>query len=274
MPLWKQFKYYLWKGLFGEVSLETLLNYYRNHHTMSTETENMISGILQLEKMDVADIMIPRAEMITIDEDMELSQIKTILIENEHSRYPVFSEDKEKILGILIAKDLLSLLDTAATNYSLSQFIRPAFFVPETKSLNTLLQNFRADKNHIAIVVDEHGGIRGLVTLEDILEQIVGDIADEHDFEDECFIKKLNAHEYHIKGYVPLNHFYEQFEAPLCLDDDNPIEADTLGGVIIQALGHIPKRHESIQLGAYFFRILSADQRRIRLIQLLYKKPD
>lgn len=224
----------------------------------------MIEGILQVPELRVRDIMIPRAHMVVIEQDMLLDQILPTVISTVHSRFPVIGENKDEILGILLAKDLLAYTFGNTTKpFNIREILRPTVFVPESKRLDVLLQEFRRNRNHMAIVVDEYGGVTGLVTIEDVLEQIVGDIEDEYDTESDLLIKKYNENTYAVKALTPIDEFNEYFSANL---EDK--EVDTIGGLISREFGHLPKRTESVEIGGYRFKVLRADNRRIHLLQV------
>ncbi len=226
----------------------------------------MIEGILQVPELRVRDIMIPRSHMIVIEQDMPLDQILPIVITTVHSRFPVIGENKDEILGILLAKDLLSYAFETKP-FNIREVLRSAVFVPESKRLDVLLQEFRRNRNHMAVVVDEYGGVTGLVTIEDVLEQIVGDIEDEYDTDDDQRIKKYNENVYIVKALTPIDEFNEFFNANLETKD-----ADTIGGIITREFGHLPKRGESVEMHGYRFKILRADTRRIHLLQVVSLK--
>jgi magnesium and cobalt transporter len=227
----------------------------------------MIEGILEVPELRVRDIMIPRSQMIVIEQDMLLEQILPIVATTVHSRFPVIGENKDEVLGILLAKDLLNYAFDDRKPFNLRDILRVAVFVPESKRLDVLLQEFRINRNHMAVVVDEYGGVTGLVTIEDVLEQIVGDIEDEYDTEDDQFIKKYSENTFAVKALTPVDKFNEHFGTQL--EED---EADTIGGLIMREFGHLPKRGESIDILNYRFKILRADSRRIHLLQVIPKK--
>jgi magnesium and cobalt transporter len=233
----------------------------------------MLEGVLQVSDMQVRDIMIPRSQMVVIEDNMTVEQILPIVIESAHSRFPVIGDNRDDLEGILLAKDLLPVLLEMAKNdgsfrFNLKDLLRPAVIVPESKRLDVLLKDFRINRNHMAIVVDEYGGVAGLVTIEDVLEQIVGEIEDEHDFDDEDdFIKPHGDHEYVIKAQTPIEDFNDYFKSQL--SDE---EFDTIGGLIIQAFGHVPSKDEKVTLDRFEFTVLSADTRRVRLLRM-HEKP-
>jgi magnesium and cobalt transporter len=225
----------------------------------------MLEGVIQVSELRVRDIMIPRSQMVVVERDQGVEEFLPVLIESAHSRFPVVGESKDDIVGILLAKDLLRYCFSGKdTKLNLKDVIRPATIVPESKRLDTLLKEFRSNRNHMAVVVDEYGGVSGLVTIEDVLEQIVGEIEDEHDFEedDERMIIERQPGVYHINALTPIEQVNSFFETEL-----SPSDFDTLGGLVMQAFGHMPKRGESITLEPFHFKILHSDNRRIRSIQ-------
>ncbi len=223
----------------------------------------MIEGVMQISEMQVRDIMIPRSQMTVLDEEDELSIILEKITPSRHSRFPVIADNKDEVIGILHAKDLLPFHEDPDKKFDVSDIVRPAVYVPESKRLDVLLKEFRRNRNHLAIVVDEYGGVSGMVTIEDVIEQIVGDIEDEFDIEEEAFIKPITHSEYTIKALTPIEEFNEYFHTHWSKD-----EFDTVGGLILQRFGHMPKRGESLDIGPYHFEILSADQRRIGLLRM------
>jgi magnesium and cobalt transporter len=239
---------------------------------ITTDVFAMLEGVLQVSEMQVRDIMIPRSQMVVIEDSMTVEQILPIVIESAHSRFPVIGDNRDDLEGILLAKDLLPVLLEMAQNegsfrFNLKDLLRPAVIVPESKRLDVLLKEFRINRNHMAIVVDEYGGVAGLVTIEDVLEQIVGEIEDEHDFDDEDdFIKPHGDHEFVIKAQTPIEDFNDYFKSDL--SDE---EFDTIGGLIIQAFGHVPSKDEKVTLDRFEFTVLSADTRRVRLLRMIEK---
>lgn len=233
-------------------------------HLLDPNSLSMIEGILQVPDLRVRDIMIPRSQMTVIEQDMSLEQILPIVITTVHSRFPVIGENKDEVVGILLAKDLLPYtFNQSPKPFNIREILRQAIFVPESKRLDVLLQEFRRNHNHMAIVVDEYGGVTGLVTIEDVLEQIVGDIEDEHDTEDYQLIKKYQENNFIVKALTPIEEFNEYFNANL-----DAKEADTIGGLVTREFGHLPKRGESVELSHYRFTILRADRRRVHLLQV------
>lgn len=240
-----------------------LLRTAQKRNLIEHEALSMIEGVLQVSELRVRDISIPRSQMVVVPQDAEIEAIVPLVAESAHSRYPVIAEDRTEVVGILLVKDLLlhSLKDRSAL---VRDVMRPALFVPESKRLNILLLEFRATRSHMAIVVDEYGAAAGLVTIEDVLEQIVGDIEDEHDFGEEEFIFRKSDHEFTLKALMPIEDFNDYFEADF--KDD---EFDTLGGLLVHQLGHVPKRGEKVSLDQFNFTVLRTDSRRIELLKLL-----
>ena len=237
-----------------------------------TDALSMIEGVLLVSEMQVRDIMIPRAQMVVVQRDDDLEDILPVVADSTHSRFPVVGDSKDSVVGILLAKDLLPYFreldhdESEKRAFNCRDIMRKVVFVPESKRLNMLLKEFRSGRNHMAMVRDEYGGVSGLVTIEDVLEQIVGEIVDEHDIDEEAFILKHSEHEYTLKALTPLEEFNDYFDAHW---DDS--QFDTLGGYLMKAFGHIPERDESITLDQYEFKVLKADSRRIYLLHLNVK---
>ena len=224
----------------------------------------IIEGALQVGDMQVRDIMIPRSQMVVIHEDDEPEDFIERVVESGHSRFPVVGDSRDEVLGILLAKDLLAYFATDDdAELDLDDVMRPAVYIPESKRLNVLLKEFRSNRNHMAIVVDEYGGVAGLVTIEDVLEQIVGEIDDEHDVDDDRYIRRLNHGEFTVKALTPVEDFNDYFDT--AFDDD---ESDTIGGLVIKAFGHLPQRGEQVSMEGVQFRVLRADQRRVHLLRV------
>ena len=202
----------------------------------------MIEGVLQVSDLRVRDIMIPRAEMVYVRRDDPLEQMLEIAVKSAHSRFPVIGDDKGEVVGVLLAKDLLSFCGSDGRRpFNIRDLLRPTVFVPESKRLNVLLKEFRSSRNHMAIVVDEYGSAAGLVTIEDVLEQIVGEIEDEHDYDEGADIFRRSATDYSAKAAPRIEDFNAYFGSDL--SDE---EFDTIGGLVVNALGHLPKRGESV----------------------------
>ncbi|MCC6194575.1 MAG: CBS domain-containing protein [Burkholderiales bacterium] len=232
-------------------------------HLLDADALSMIEGVLSVSEATVRDIMIPRAQMDCVSVDDAVPDFLPAVVETRHSRFPVIGESKDDVIGILLAKELLNYFaDPEAFN--LRDTLRPAVFVPEGKRLNVLLREFRANRNHIAIVVDEYGGVSGLVTIEDVLEQIVGDIEDEYDFDEshDNIIPEANGR-FRVKAQTEIADFNEQFGTRL--PDD---ELDTIGGLVLRAFGRLPKRGETTTMEGLRFRVLRADSRRLYTLQV------
>lgn len=232
-------------------------------------TREMIEGVMEIAELRVCDIMIPRSQIIFIEDQQDLNTCLNTIIESAHSRFPVIADadDRDNIVGILHAKDLLKFLREDAEVFDLSSLLRPVVIVPESKRVDRMLKDFRSERFHMAIVVDEFGAVSGLVTIEDILEQIVGDIEDEFDEEEVEDIRQLSRHTYAVRALTDIDDFNGQFNTDF--DDE---EVDTIGGLIMQTFGYLPKRGEEIILKNLQFKVTSADSR--RLIQLRVTVPD
>ena len=232
-------------------------------------TREMIEGVMEIAELRVRDIMIPRSQIIFIEDQQDLNTCLNTIIESAHSRFPVIADadDRDNIVGILHAKDLLKFLREDAEEFDLSSLLRPVVIVPESKRVDRMLKDFRSERFHMAIVVDEFGAVSGLVTIEDILEQIVGDIEDEFDEEEVADIRQLSRHTYAVRALTDIDDFNAQFNTDF--DDE---EVDTIGGLIMQTFGYLPKRGEEITLKNLQFKVTSADSR--RLIQLRVTVPD
>ncbi|HEY9150827.1 MAG: HlyC/CorC family transporter [Gammaproteobacteria bacterium] len=224
----------------------------------------MIEGVLQVSEMQARDIMIPRSQMEVLNRDSSLEQMLPAIVDTGHSRFPVIGESRDEVLGILLAKDLLRYFVAGNEEaFNIREVLRPAVFIPESKRLNVLLKEFRANRNHIAIVVDEYGGVAGMVTIEDVLEQIVGEIEDEHDLDEDYYIRKHSATHFTVKALTPIEDFNEYFEAGF--SDE---EFDTIGGLLVHEFGHLPKRGETVTIDRYLFKVLRADNRRVHMLHL------
>lgn len=243
-----------------------LMRSMRDSHIIDGDTLGIIEGAVCVSDMQVREIMIPRSQVVSIKASSDPRDFLPTIIDCAHSRFPVLADDPDEVIGILLAKDLLPLiLDPARMDrFAIKDHIRSAMVVPESKRLDSLLREFRISRNHMAIVVNEYGGVAGLVTIEDVLEQIVGEIEDEHDVEeDDYLIKDLDGHEYTVKALTPIDDFNEHFR---CQFSDE--EFDTIGGLVMQKFGRLPDRDESVDLDGYRFTVLSADGRTIRLLRV------
>ena len=224
----------------------------------------MIEGVLQVSEMQARDIMIPRSQMEVLNRDSSLEQMLPVIVDTGHSRFPVIGETRDEVVGILLAKDLLRYFVTGSEEaFNIREVLRPAVFIPESKRLNVLLKEFRANRNHIAIVVDEYGGVAGMVTIEDVLEQIVGEIEDEHDLDEDYYIRKHSATHFTVKALTPIEDFNEYFETGF--SDE---EFDTIGGLLVHEIGHLPKRGETVTVDRFLFKVLRADNRRVHMLHL------
>ncbi|MDR1889000.1 MAG: CBS domain-containing protein [Zoogloeaceae bacterium] len=234
-----------------------LLHSAYERNLMDADALSIIEGALAASETRVTDVLVPRAQMDVIDINTPLAEILPVVIETAHSRFPVVDGDRDNVQGILLAKDLLRL--QVEPDFNLRDWLRPAVFIPESKRLNVLLREFRVSRNHMAIVVDEYGGVAGLVTIEDVLEQIVGDIEDEYDF-DEAHdnIRQDSTGRYRIKAQTEIEAFNAAFNTSFSDED-----CDTVGGLILRHLGRVPKRHEQIDIGGVRFHVLRADSRRL-----------
>ena len=251
-------------------SREQLLELLRSAHERSlldADALAMIEGALQVADMQARDIMIPRAQMDVIDIAESPAQFIPMVMHTAHSRFPVIGENKDNVIGILLAKDLLRYY-AGEEEFNVRDMLRPAVFIPESKPLNVLLQEFRASRNHIAIVVDEYGGVAGLVTIEDVLEQIVGDIEDEHDIDevDEKIVEERGG-QFRVKAQTELVDFNEFFKTAF-----DEVKFDTVGGLVLHHFGRIPKRGEQVAIKNLAFKVMRADSRRMHLLQVVRKK--
>jgi magnesium and cobalt transporter len=224
----------------------------------------MLEGVLAVADMQVRDIMVPRSQMVFVERDESPEKLVQLVVESGHSRFPVIGEDRDQILGILLAKDLLRLQIEGGEHFEIREYMRPVVFVPESKRLNVLLKEFRLSHNHLAMVVDEYGGVCGLVTIEDVIEQIVGEIDDEHDVEEDQTIRRESDREFSVRALTAIAEFNEYFGT--AFSDE---EYDTIGGLLMQEFGRLPRRGETIQIGELEFRILRADRRRIDLLRVI-----
>jgi magnesium and cobalt transporter len=229
------------------------------------EAQTMLEGVLQVSEMQVRDVMVPRSQMVVIDRDDPLEKALELIIESGHSRFPVIGESRDEVVGIVLAKDLLRYFaEGQAGGFHIREYLRKAAFIPESKRLNVLLSDFRHSRNHMAIVVDEYGGVSGLITIEDVLEQIVGDIDDETDTdEEEGYVVQHSSTRYTVRALTPVEDFNEALGT-----DFSDEEFDTVGGLVLSAFGHMPRRGETVRLGGLRFKVLRADSRRIHLLDV------
>lgn len=244
--------------------LQDVLNVAVDNELIDRDALSIIEGAMQVSDLHARDIMIPRAQMIVVKEDATLCDLLPHIIESAHSRFPVIGDSTDQVLGILLAKDLLPrLLAQEHAEFRVSDLMRPCFVVPESKRLNVLLREFRQNRNHMAIVIDEYGGVAGLVTIEDVLEEIVGEIEDETDIDEDEFIRQITDSEFFVKALTPIDEFNEYFQT--ALSDE---EFDTIGGLVIQAFGHMPARNETTSFNGFSFKVIHADQRKIQSLRV------
>lgn len=233
-------------------------------HLLNDEAFSIMGNAIRVSDRQVGDIMVPRTQMVTLKGSDSLAQILPVIIDSEHSRFPVLGDTPDQVLGILLAKKLLPLLGSDVTDFRLADFLHPANVIPETKRIIDLLREFRQNRYHMAIVVDEYGNVAGLVTIEDVLEEIVGDIEDETDIEeDERFIRPLAGNDYLVKALTPIGDFNATFGAQLPTD-----EFDTIGGLLMHTFGHLPRRNEVTAIGDFAFRVVNADKRQIHMVRV------
>lgn len=235
---------------------------------IDAEEKSMLAGVLEVSETQVRDVMIPRSQMVVIDIEDDINEMISVIVESGHSRFPVMGEDRDEVLGILLAKDLLRYFGRkAGQDVPIRKLLRPAAVIPESKRLNALLKEFRASHNHMAIVVDEYGGVSGLLTIEDVLEEIVGEIDDEHDPEEDAFIRpegdRNGKPSYAVRALTRVEDFNEFFECEL--SDE---EYDTIGGLVMHELGRLPRRGESVDFGGFEFSVTKADKRRIGALRV------
>jgi magnesium and cobalt transporter len=249
----------------NQKQLLDLLKNLQVHQLIGAEELYMIEGVLQVSDMQVRDIMIPRGQMVVLDHSDSFTSIIEKITLSGHSRFPVIDDDKDDVVGILLAKDLLQLSVEKNDLFEINEYIRPASFIPESKRLNVLLKEFRSNRSHMAMIVDEYGGVSGLVTIEDVLEQIVGKIDDEHDDEDdELDIQPHGANRYSVQALTPLSDFNQYFKTDFVNED-----VETLGGYLLGHIGHLPGRGETITLDELTFKVLNTDSRQVHLYQVV-----
>jgi len=225
----------------------------------------MMQGVLKVSEQQVRDIMIPRSQMVVIESDAKAADILPIAIESGHSRFPVIGESRDEVVGILLAKDMLQWAESGheRDSFDIGQVLRPAVYVPEAKRVNVLLKEFKASRNHMAVVVDEYGGVAGLVTIEDALEQIVGEIDDEYDQTEGAYILRQEKNRFQVRSLTPVDEFNRYFGTRF--SDD---EFDTIGGLVVHEFGHMPRRGETTVIDRFQFNVQRADSRRIHLFQM------
>ena len=232
---------------------------------LDSDALSMVEGVLDVADLQVRDIMVPHNEMITVREDDPAQRILSVAINSGHSRFPVLDADGEKVVGILLAKDLLRFYTLGAyARFELREWMRKPLFVPESKRVNVLLKELRSGRNHMAIAIDEYGSVAGLVTMEDVIEQIVGEIDDEYDIEDEKNIRREGENQFQVRGGTRIDEFNEYFDADFS-DEEN----DTVAGLITSHFGRLPRRGEAALLEGYEFRVLRADRRRVEALRVI-----
>jgi magnesium and cobalt transporter len=231
---------------------------------LDAEALSIVEGALNVADLQARDIMIPRSQVAMVSRQAPAADTLKLVTETQHSRFPVIDDDRDDVIGILLAKDLLSaVVNTGGLEFDLKEILRPAVFIPESKRLNVLLREFRARRNHMAIVVDEYGGVAGIVTIENVLEQIVGEIEDEHDIDDDAVILERDDGSYTVKALTPVEDFNEYFDTEWSDDD-----FDTIGGYVINQFGRMPERGDEIRIDQFLFKVIRADTRRVHLLKL------
>ena len=261
-----------WSRIFGGPGMElqdreaiaALLRDCRGRGVLESDEVTMLQGVLEVAETKVRDIMVPRSHMVVVEQEADPEELLAAILESGHSRFPVIGDDRDEVVGVLLAKDLLRyFVERKPQSLDLTKLLRPAVFIPESKRLDTLLREFRESRNHMAIVVDEYGGVAGLATIEDVLEQIVGDIDDEHDLEEDDFIQEQGEGVYIVRALTRIEDFNEHFGVEL--DDE---DYDTVGGLVIHELGRLPRRGERLEVGGFRFKIQRADRRRVETVEV------
>ena len=249
-------------------NLESLIVDAAENEVIDNDAKDIIVGAMQVSEMHARDIIIPRTQMKVIAVDSTLEDILPLIIQSAHSRYPVVGENPDDVLGILLAKDLLpQILDPKNVGFDVRELMRPTLFIPESKRLNVLLREFRQNRNHMAIVIDEYGGVAGLITIEDVLEEIVGEIEDETDAEEDPFIRKIASNNYFVSALTPIEDFNKYFEVNF-----SDGEFDTIGGLVSHAFGYMPTRNEITEIQGFKFKVITADQRKIHSLHMKFPK--
>ena len=243
--------------------LEDVLSLAEEHEIIDQDARKIMEGALLVTNMQVRDIMIPRAQMIVIDSDESVQEALPKIIDAGHSRFPVIGEGMDDVIGILLAKDLLPLVESDSAPPALRQLMRPVIAVPESKRLNVLLREFRQNRNHMAIVIDEYGGIAGLITIEDVLEEIVGEIEDETDVAEKKPIRPMSDGTFFVEALTAIDDFNAFFNTEF-----SDVEFDTISGVVVNAFGQLPSRNQSIQLNDFEFSVIRADERRLSSLRV------
>lgn len=264
------------KTLFGRIAqafssepqsredLNEILKLAMENDIIDEDALSIIEGAMAVSAMQARDIMVPRPQMVVIKADCSMQEILPQIIKSKHSRFPVIGDSADDILGILLAKDLLPLiLDEDHDAFDIRTMLRQSVVVPESKRLNVLLREFRENHNHMAIVIDEYGGVAGLVTIEDVLEEIVGEIEDETDEAEDLSIRQINEGDFFVKALTTVEDFNEYFNVEFSNG-----EFDTIGGVVMHAFGHMPTRNEITHIEGFEFKVINADQRKIHSLRL------
>ena len=258
------------QGFVGEpqdrTELVALLRQASQRGLVEADALSMLEGVLEVGDLQVRDIMIPRAQMVFVRRDDPFAKLLPVVVESGHSRFPVMDEDRDDIVGILLAKDLLRLYSSdVRERFDIREYMRPVVFVPESKRLNVLLKEFRRNRNHMALVVDEYGGVSGLVTIEDVIEQIVGEIDDEFDVEDDHNIRKEAERQFTVRGVTRIDEFNEYFGAHLSEEEG----FDTVAGLLMKEFGRLPRRGDAATIDGFEFRVTRADRRRIDALRVV-----
>jgi magnesium and cobalt transporter len=258
------------QGFVGEpqdrTELVALLRQASQRGLVEADALSMLEGVLEVGDLQVRDIMIPRAQMVFVRRDDPFAKLLPVVVESGHSRFPVMDEDRDDIVGILLAKDLLRLYSNdVRERFDIREYMRPVVFVPESKRLNVLLKDFRRNRNHMALVVDEYGGVSGLVTIEDVIEQIVGEIDDEFDVEDDHNIRKEAERQFTVRGVTRIDEFNEYFGAHLSEEEG----FDTVAGLLMKEFGRLPRRGDAATIDGFEFRVTRADRRRIDALRVV-----
>ncbi|MEM0955656.1 MAG: transporter associated domain-containing protein [Pseudomonadota bacterium] len=244
--------------------ISAMLELARDNEVIDDDAQSIIEGAMQVAELQARDIMIPRSQMEVLKAESALEELLPQIIKSGHSRYPVIGDSPDDVLGILLAKDLLpQILNPEGEDFDLSALLRPCNVVPESKRLNVLLREFRQNRNHMAIVIDEYGGVAGLVTIEDVLEEIVGEIEDETDLETDAFIRPMGNGDYIVRALTPIDDFNDAFDVDF--SDD---EFDTIGGLVMQQFGYLPSHNETTEIDGMIFKVVNADQRKIHSLRV------
>ena len=257
------------RAITGEpLSRDEIQTFIQSEIELDAEERSMLSGVLEVSETQVREVMVPRSQMVVIDIEQDFDETLGMIVDSGHSRFPVIGEDRDEVLGILLAKDLLRYFGSEeAKDVTIRKLLRPAAVIPESKRLNALLKEFRASHNHMAIVVDEYGGVAGLLTIEDVLEEIVGEIDDEHDHEEAEFIRpdgdRNGKPSFAVRALTRIEDFNEYFDCELADE-----EYDTIGGLVMHVLGRLPRRGEKVEHGGFEFAVIRADRRRIDALQV------